>query len=207
MDDVTDAGAALTDEQHDWATQFSGIKTRPDDLTPPGGGQSTQATDTDPAQGTGPNTAQAADPDPAQAADPNTAPAADPGPTQAADPDPAQSSGQDAPQAPAQQSGPKKITVTIVTSYGQSVRYWIQDRAIDHDNSAAEGAGTVLVDGKEYGPGEHITLSCIEMLKGAYVCYDRESNPAPAVTQRIGWSSDNISDGDTFTIKETGQTP
>ena len=99
----------------------------------------------------------------------------------------------------------KRINVTIVTSYGQTVSYWMQDRATDANNEAPEGSGTVLVNGDAYGPGESIVLTCIETANGASICYQRESYPNPPGGGMTQWSSVYISDGDTFTIQETAQ--
>src|SRR5437016_2067471 len=75
---------------------------------------------------------------------------------------PAAGSQSDAPPAASGADAPKKINVTIVTSYGQTVRYWIQDRATDANNEAPEGADTVLINGDEHGPGDSIALNCVE---------------------------------------------
>ena len=96
--------------------------------------------------------------------------------------------------------GARRISVTIVTHYEQTVRYWIQDLATDANNEAAQGSGTTLVDGDEHGPGEQIGLTCTETALGAAVCYRRESNPQPDGGGITDWTTVHINEGDTATM-------
>ena len=97
----------------------------------------------------------------------------------------------------------KKVSVTIITKYGQQVKYWVQDLATDANNEAAIGQGNLIVDGEEHGPDESIALSCVETANGAVVCYRRASDPqGGGITQ---WSHAIISGGGSFEIPETPQ--
>lgn len=99
-----------------------------------------------------------------------------------------------------QAPGPRMIGVTIITSYGQQVRYWIQDLAIDANNEVALGAGRTLVDGDAHGPNEAIGLTCIETANGAAVGYRRESYPYPPGGGETSWTHVLISEGSTATM-------
>ncbi|MBV8914601.1 MAG: hypothetical protein JOZ05_16365 [Acetobacteraceae bacterium] len=91
--------------------------------------------------------------------------------------------------------GSNQIQVTLITSYGQAVRYWIQDKATDYNNETAPGQGKTLVDGDAHGPGERITVTCTETANGASVCYKRESYPYPPGGGETPWTSALISAG------------
>jgi hypothetical protein len=196
MGDTVSDQTNTTDDQHDWASNFTGINTRGANgdagNAPSNGSGDTQAAPSGQDANAGSATSSGSD--------------LNAGQTNANGQDPSAPAPASPNQAGDQSDAPKKINVTLVTSYGQEVRYWVQDRATDHDNEAPEGSGTVLIDGDTHGPGDKIALTCIETANGASICYTRESNPFPPGSQKIGWSSVTIPDGGSFTIQETGQT-
>jgi hypothetical protein len=95
---------------------------------------------------------------------------------------------------------PSTINVTLVTSYSQAVRYWIQDVAIDANNEAPLGSGTTLIDGEIHGSNEALSLTCIETALGAAVGYMRESYGYPPGGGPTPWTLVHISEGDTATM-------
>jgi hypothetical protein len=197
----------LTDEQHDWATGFTGLQTRPNAMSgdpasaaapsldsgaPQGGADSAAGQ-----AGTDPGAGQTtADPPPGQTtADSNTGQGgADPAAGQA-----------DTGSTATGTDPPKMISVSLLTKYGQTVRYWVQDLATDPNTEVPVGSGKLIVTGEEFGPDQKIALSCIGTPNGAVICYQRESHPNPPGGGLTPWTREEITEGSTFEVPETPQ--